>query len=223
MSEVFFIREKFINKYAVKQKIYDYVVYAGLEDDKDNIFMRMNNSLNLEERIDFNKLAEAAKEFLGKHNFKQFTSKHLHHSQEGYTFIRIINDIECKESIVELFDRQVQKITLRYKAKGFLQYQVRMMSGILLQIAKGESTVETLKKLLDDFDGDHSEIPRSVAPAHGLTLIDVLYKDNHLFKVPQDISEEYFMRGHKRRLEKLGITYEVPDPNQEHDFGSLFD
>ena len=53
--------------------------------------------------------------------------------------------------------------------------------------------------------------------------MDVIYKDNHLFKEPQDISEFYFMRGHKRRLEKLGIEYEVPDIDKEHDVGSLFD
>lgn len=120
------------------------------------------------------------------------------------------------------FGKITQKITLRFKAKGFLQYQVRNMAGALIQLSKGEITEEQIKKLLDEPDGDHPSIPRSCAPGNGLTLIDCLYKEGILFKEPQDIDEFYFMRGYKKRLEKMGITYEVPDPDKEHDVGDLF-
>ena len=61
MAEVFFVREKFINKFAVKQKVYEYVIHAGLGDDKDNIFLRVNNCLTLADRIDFEALSATAK------------------------------------------------------------------------------------------------------------------------------------------------------------------
>ena len=69
-AEVFFVKEKFINKFAVKQKIYEYVIHAGLQDDKDNIFMRTNNQLNIDYKIDFEKLKKASILMLGKLNFK---------------------------------------------------------------------------------------------------------------------------------------------------------
>lgn len=97
------------------------------------------------------------------------------------------------------------------------------MAGALLQLAKGEITEENIKTLLEEPDKEHLSIPRSCLPGQGLTLIDCLYKDGTLFKEPQDIDEFYFMRGHKRRLEKLGIQYEIPDPDKDTEIGSLFD
>lgn len=61
VAEVFFVQEKFLNKYAVKQKIYDYVIHAALGDDKDNVFIRMSNCLPLEHRLDFEKIKEGSK------------------------------------------------------------------------------------------------------------------------------------------------------------------
>jgi len=98
-----------------------------------------------------------------------------------------------------------------------------MMTGALVQIAKGILTPHQVQKLLDEPDAEHPDIPRSIAEGNGLTMIDAIYKEGLLFKEPQDISEEYFMRGHKRRLERMGITYEVPDPDKDQDVGNLFD
>lgn len=148
---------------------------------------------------------------------------------EGYTFVKTVDSVECLEEQPTLytpltsFGKETQRITLRFKAKGFLQYQIRMMTGAMLQVAKGDLTLAQVSQLLAQPDSEHKDIPRSCAAAHGLTLIDVLYKDNHLFKEPQDISEGYFMRGHKRRLEKLGIIYEPPNPDTDQAVGSLFD
>lgn len=98
-----------------------------------------------------------------------------------------------------------------------------MMVGALLQIGKGIIQEEHIVKLLAEPESEHPSIPRTCAPANGLTLIDVVYKDGHLSKEPKDIQEWYFMRGYKRRLERLGIVYEVPDPNKEQEIGNLFD
>lgn len=117
----------------------------------------------------------------------------------------------------------MQKITLRFQAKGFLQYQVRMMTGALVLVAKGELSVDQIQTLLDNPDDENADIVRSTAPGIGLTMINTIYKEGMLFKEPQDIPEEYFMRGYKRRLEKMGIIYEVPDPDKDQDIGGLFD
>lgn len=61
MAEVFFVKEKFINKFAVKQKIYEYVIHAGLGDDKDNVFLRVNNCLTLADHLDFQSLRATAR------------------------------------------------------------------------------------------------------------------------------------------------------------------
>ena len=119
--------------------------------------------------------------------------------------------------------RPVQRISFRFQARGFLQYQVRMMTGALVLVAKGELGVDQIQTLLDNPDADNDQIPRSTAPGLGLTMVDAVYKEGMLFKEPHDIPEDYFMRGYKRRLEKIGITYEVPDADKDQDFGDLFD
>ena len=85
------------------------------------------------------------------------------------------------------------------------------MTGALVLVSKGELNVEQIQTLLDNPDDDNEQIPRSTAPGIGLTMITTIYKEGLLFKEPQDIPEEYFMRGYKRRLEKMGIIYEVPE------------
>jgi len=60
VSDVWFVNEKFLNRFAVQQKIYDYVIHAGLGDDKDNIFIRINNCMSLEEKLPFDKIDKAS-------------------------------------------------------------------------------------------------------------------------------------------------------------------
>ena len=47
-------------------------------------------------------------------------------------FTKTIDEIECIEEPVQIFGKQTQRIVLRFKAKGFMHYQVRMMTGALL-------------------------------------------------------------------------------------------
>ena len=111
ISEVFFLHEKFLNKYAVSQKQYEYVVQAGLGDDRDNVFLRVTNSLCLEHKIDTDKLQRACQLFEGKHNFKQFTAAKLaQKEEEGYSFVKTVDSVEAKVEKVEMyvcFDDQI--------------------------------------------------------------------------------------------------------------------
>lgn len=97
------------------------------------------------------------------------------------------------------------------------------MTGAIVQYAKGETTIANIKTLLEKPMEEHPTIPRYLAPSHGLTMIDAIYKDGNLFKEPQEVSENYFMRGYKKRLEKLGVEYKAPHPDDEMEIGNLFD
>lgn len=57
-AEVYFVQEKFINKFAVKQKIYDYVIHADLQDDKDSCFIRAANCLAIYQKLPFDKFVQ---------------------------------------------------------------------------------------------------------------------------------------------------------------------
>lgn len=60
VAEVCFAKDSFINKFAVQQKTYDYVILAGLEDDKDHVFVRTANAWAMEQRLDFGRLLAAS-------------------------------------------------------------------------------------------------------------------------------------------------------------------
>ena len=72
----------------------------------------------IKENIDINLLNEACKLFIGKHNFKNFTTNKI---EEVESFDKTIYDVNVKES--------KNKIEITFYGSGFLRYQVRMMVG----------------------------------------------------------------------------------------------
>ena len=125
VAEVFFLHEKFLNKYAVKQKQYEYVVQAGLGDDRDNVFLRVHNSLCLEHKVDFEKLQKACHIFEGKHNFQQFTAaKVAQKLEEGYSFVKSVDSVEARLEHVNLYGRSIDSDSAKmYKRYRLLSKQ----------------------------------------------------------------------------------------------------
>jgi tRNA pseudouridine38-40 synthase len=64
-------------------------------------------------------------------------------------------------------------LTLTYHGTGFLQYMVRILTGTLLEVGRGNRTPESVTELL-------AGGPRSAAgftvPAKGLCLMEVRYE-----------------------------------------------
>lgn len=123
----------FHSRYSSKSKEYHYLVNLGEYNvlEKDYV-------LQLNKTVDVEKMREASKLFLGKHDFRNFCASE---EEKVKDYIRIIESIEIiKEN---------NKVLFIFKGNGFLRYMVRMLVAILLEIGKGRKDVSFIEERLD--------------------------------------------------------------------------
>lgn len=106
-------------------------------------------------------MREAARCFIGRHDFRAFTS---HRKGELGDPVREITRCEIR--------RSGENFTFIIEGGGFLYKMCRCMVGTLIQVGGGKFTVDDVKGLLDGSDRARSGIN---APAHGLVLWKVFY------------------------------------------------
>lgn len=161
-EDIHIIRLKKVNKefharYDVKEKIYEYKINVGEYNPIErNYIYQYNKKLNI------NDMKEAIKSFIGLHNFKSFTTnnpKITNYEREIYEAI-----ITEKNNI----------ITIKFRGNGFLQYMVRNMVGLLIEIGNGKKKIESVKEILKKENRQEAGI---MAPGCGLYLKKVFYKD----------------------------------------------
>lgn len=99
--------------------------------------------------------------FIGKHDFKDFTSKE---EDEG-KFIRTITDITIKD------DDNI--LTIDLYGDGFMRYMIRFIIGASLAVAWGKEDNNFIDYHLSD--KDVREIISYKAPPQGLYLVEVIY------------------------------------------------
>ena len=125
--------------------------------------------INYSENLDITTMQEAAKLFIGTHNFKRFACK----PTENTNFEREIltSVIEKNTKFTGDFTPQ-NAYVYKVSSKGFLRYQVRLMMAALIDVGKGVLSIEDLKDTLLHFD----EAPmKNNAPSSGLTLHKVSF------------------------------------------------
>ena len=65
-----------------------------------------------------------------------------------------------------------QSYVLRIKGKGFMRYQIRMIMGALVQLGKGELSLDGIRaSLLSDAD----MVLKTIAPGSGLILNELTF------------------------------------------------
>jgi tRNA pseudouridine38-40 synthase len=117
--------------------------------------------------LDHERMAAAAKELLGEHDFSSFRS------------------IECQSRTpvrrIERFavERHGDAITLEVTANAFLHHMVRNLAGLLIAVGRGERTPADAAAILAA--RDRARAP-ATAPADGLYLAAVRYPE--AFRVP---------------------------------------
>ncbi len=114
--------------------------------------------------FDMNLFMEALSKFVGKHNFKNFTSK----EGDENNYIREIYEITTD------YDDRNEEIVVNLKGNGFMRYQIRYMLGVAVAIAIGKEDLSYIDEKLD------SERKRSITSykghPQGLYLMKVNYK-----------------------------------------------
>lgn len=117
--------------------------------------------------ISTNLLADAAKLFLGTHDFSAFGSP----TTPKGTTVRTVMKAEWQQVSDDEWHFEVQ-------ADAFLYRMVRRLVFIQVAVAQGMTSVEAIANALAKHfpAGTRSGLPSGLAPAHGLTLVEVKYK-----------------------------------------------
>ncbi len=111
--------------------------------------------------LDVEKMKEAAGYVVGEHDFASFCSSG---SQVDST-VRTVYSLDVS--------KEKDVICIRIRGNGFLYNMVRIIAGTLMNIGRGVYPPEHMKEIIEAKDRCQAG-PK--APARGLTLIDIAYK-----------------------------------------------
>ena len=110
-------------------------------------------------KLDVDAMRDAAKYYLGEHDFSAFCAK----KNMKKSTVRYIQKFEIVENDNEL----VFCVT----GNGFLHHMVRIMVGTLLEVGRGERSVESIPSLFGATRAESGEL----IPSCGLCLMEVTY------------------------------------------------
>jgi len=109
-------------------------------------------------RLDFERMAAAARLFVRKADFTAFSSNRL---------LRPVRRVMRSE-----VKKKGREITYTIEADGFLRYMVRTIVGTLLEVGRGRIEPRAIE---DFFAGRKRSLRSPTAPAKGLCLVKVIY------------------------------------------------
>ena len=155
--EVDEVQDRFHSSFSAKSFIYEYKITMG---EVPSVFQRKYAFYSFQ-KLDAEKMQEAAEYLVGKHDFKGFSdNKRMKKSTE-----REIYGIEVYADVEEL--------SITIEGDDFWPRMARIIVGTLIQIGKGEMEPEQMKKILESKD---RELAGETAEAKGLFLADVVYE-----------------------------------------------
>ncbi len=116
--------------------------------------------------LDVGRMNEAARLFLGKHDWTAFSCAQT----DSESRIRTITDFSVESTWNQQANAAI--IEFRITGEGFLRYMVRSIVGTMLEVGRGEKDFDTIQTAI--VSGDRN-LAGATAPAHGLTLLKVYY------------------------------------------------
>ncbi len=136
-------------------------IYKIWNSPQRNPFLQ-DRYLHYKKPIDVDLLNKEAQAFVGKHDFSAFCAS----KATVDDFVRTVEYFKVSKNEEEVF--------FTVKADGFLYNMVRIMVGTLLEISEGKIPCGTLCDIIDSLNRDKAG---RTAPAHGLYLNKVFYKE----------------------------------------------
>ena len=150
------VNDNFHSRYDVKSKRYEYHFYDG----KNRNPFYSNFSWFIKNKLDEAMLNTAAKQFIGKYDFKAFMSS----GSNIVDTVRTVVDAGVK--------RNGDIVTFYVEADGFLYNMVRIMAGTLYYVSLNKINPDSIKDIILSGERNKAGI---TAPPNGLFLNKVNY------------------------------------------------
>lgn len=151
------VEERFHSRLSCKQKTYRYVI----NNSCNGTAIYRNLEYHIPQKLNVQKMKEAAKFFEGEHDFKAFKA----------------SGTSSKSSIRKIFKAIVyerdEKIFIELTGSGFLYNMVRIISGTLVDVGLGKIKPGEIGKII--LEGKRENAGKTL-PAHGLYLVKVEYE-----------------------------------------------
>jgi tRNA pseudouridine38-40 synthase len=159
------VDDDFHARFSAKGKVYEYRIWRG---DQISPF-EVGLAWHLHGALDMTLLSQGAQLICGPHNFARLSANRGDISEvqrrenaEGLT--RTIQRVEVHE--------EGDILRFEFEGDGFLYKMVRLMVGSLVHVARGRSSVDWIRELVEEPEGTKSH---HCAPADGLYLVRVKY------------------------------------------------
>ena len=150
------VDEKFHSRYSVKSKTYRYII----NNSENGTAIYRGLEYHVPIKLDYEKMNEAIKYFIGEHDFKAFKA----------------SGTSSKSSVRKILDGNVRKegerVIIEVTGTGFLYNMVRIISGTLLDVGLGKIKPEDIPSIIESKDRTKAG---KTLPAHGLYLLQVNY------------------------------------------------
>ena len=150
------VDEKFHSRYSVKSKTYRYII----NNSENGTAIYRGLEYHVPMKLDYEKMNEAIKYFIGEHDFKAFKA----------------SGTSSKSSVRKILDGNVRKegerVIIEVTGTGFLYNMVRIISGTLLDVGLGKIKPEDIPSIIESKDRTKAG---KTLPAHGLYLLQVNY------------------------------------------------
>lgn len=156
VTEIDEVAERFHSRLNATGKKYCYRVWNS---SIPNVFWRRYTH-TVEEKLEVDAMKQAAKYFLGEHDFKAFTS-----TKKGKkSTVRRIDaiDIVCDGDL----------LTFTFRGNGFLYHMIRILVGTLLEVGQGERMPDSIPEILASKERENAG---TLVPGKGLVLEEVYY------------------------------------------------
>ena len=150
------VPDTFHARYSVKKKTYEYLINIGEYD----VFLE-GRAYQCFYKLDVDLMKEGAALFVGKHDFTSFNTSSLKEYPDQ------VRNITCFR-----IDRKKDLLKITITASGFLRNMVRIMVGSLIDLGRGQKSLDDLKEMLEK---PSKSTRRYNADPHGLYLKKIYY------------------------------------------------
>ncbi|XP_056221124.1 tRNA pseudouridine synthase-like 1 [Seriola aureovittata] len=180
-------------RFNAKSRTYVYRIALGISQHSLLPLTDHNLCWNLRNtELDVGAMREAAALLVGTHNFSSFRAVSSDMPFKNPVKTLDVADIQPGSSFAHShFHRDIPIWELTFRSRSFLYRQVRRMTGALVAVGQGKLSLPQLMGILEAQDS--LAYPNNMAaPAHGLFLTRVDYKDSDL-QLSQQMSEEQLL------------------------------